>query len=70
MLSHLTIDYLFVFSVVVIWFMLAYQFILFLVGYLYGFRANRQRLELAGQDLVLPAVSIMVLVSFRSPFTM
>jgi cellulose synthase/poly-beta-1,6-N-acetylglucosamine synthase-like glycosyltransferase len=60
MLSNLAIDYVFVFSVVVIWFMLAYQFILFLLGYLYGFRARGQQRELAGQDLELPAVSIMV----------
>jgi cellulose synthase/poly-beta-1,6-N-acetylglucosamine synthase-like glycosyltransferase len=60
MFSNLTIDYLFVFSVVVIWFMLAYQFILFLLGYLYGFRADRQRRKLENQDLTLPAISIMV----------
>jgi cellulose synthase/poly-beta-1,6-N-acetylglucosamine synthase-like glycosyltransferase len=60
MFSNLTIDYLFVFSVVVIWFMLAYQFILFLLGYLYGFRADRQRRKLESQDYVLPAISIMV----------
>ena len=60
MISHLIIDYLFVFSVIVIWFMLLYQFILFLLGYLYGFRAERQRRRLEATQLDLPAISIMV----------
>src|SRR5208337_2026091 len=48
------------FSVIVIWFMLLYQFILFLLGYLYGFRAERQRRRLEVKQLDLPAISIMV----------
>ncbi len=60
MLSHLIIDYLFVFSVIVIWFMLGYQFILFLLGYLYGFRANRRRKDLETRQIDLPAVSLMI----------
>jgi cellulose synthase/poly-beta-1,6-N-acetylglucosamine synthase-like glycosyltransferase len=60
MFSHIVVDYLFVFSVIVIWFMLAYQFILFLLGYLYGFRAERQRRRLAGSSQELPAVSLMI----------
>ena len=60
MISHLIIDYVFVFSVIVIWFMLLYQFILFLLGYLYGFRAERQRRRLEATQLDLPAISIMV----------
>ena len=60
MLVHLIIDYAFVFSVIVIWFMLLYQFILFLLGYLYGFRAERQRRSLEVKQLDLPAISIMV----------
>ncbi len=61
MFSHLAVNYLFVFCVIVIWFMLAYQFILFLLGYLYGFRANRQRRVLKRtppEDL--PPISLMV----------
>ncbi len=61
MFSHLAVNYLFVFCVIVIWFMLAYQFILFLLGYLYGFRANRQRRALERtppEDL--PPISLMV----------
>jgi cellulose synthase/poly-beta-1,6-N-acetylglucosamine synthase-like glycosyltransferase len=60
MFSNLVVDYLFVFSVIVIWFMLAYQFILFLQGYLYGFRSRRQCLDLAAAGLELPAVSLMI----------
>jgi cellulose synthase/poly-beta-1,6-N-acetylglucosamine synthase-like glycosyltransferase len=60
MFSHLSIDYMFVFSVIVIWFMLGYQFILFLLGYLYGFRAARQRQFLEQQRVDLPRVSLMV----------
>ncbi len=60
MFSHLIVDYLFVFSVIVIWFMLGYQFILFLLGYLYGFRANHQRQTLAEHPIELPAISLMI----------
>jgi cellulose synthase/poly-beta-1,6-N-acetylglucosamine synthase-like glycosyltransferase len=60
MFSHIIIDYLFVFSVIVIWFMLAYQFILFLLGYLYGFRIEQQRRRLENVPLELPAVSLMI----------
>jgi cellulose synthase/poly-beta-1,6-N-acetylglucosamine synthase-like glycosyltransferase len=60
MLTHITIDYLFVFSVIIIWFMLGYQFILFLMGYLYGFRAERQRRALENQSLELPRISLMI----------
>jgi cellulose synthase/poly-beta-1,6-N-acetylglucosamine synthase-like glycosyltransferase len=60
MFSHLIIDYLFVFSVIVIWFMLGYQFILFLLGYLYSFRAKRHQRELENQSIELPAISLMI----------
>jgi cellulose synthase/poly-beta-1,6-N-acetylglucosamine synthase-like glycosyltransferase len=60
MFSHITIDYLFVFSVIIIWFMLGYQFILFLLGYLYGFRAEKQRQKLERQSIDLPKISLMI----------
>jgi cellulose synthase/poly-beta-1,6-N-acetylglucosamine synthase-like glycosyltransferase len=60
MFSNLIIDYLFVFSVIVIWFMLLYQFILFLLGYLYGFHAEGRRRQLERASLDLPAISIMI----------
>jgi hypothetical protein len=60
MFSHLIIDYLFVFSVIVIWFMLGYQFILFLLGYMYGFRAASQARVLERQITDLPKISLMI----------
>ena len=60
MFSHLILNYTFVFSVVVIWFMLGYQFILFMMGYIYGFRAQRGRQQLESTDPELPAISIMI----------
>lgn len=60
MFSHITIDYLFVFSVIIIWFMLGYQFILFLLGYLYGFRAEKQRRMLEQRPTDLPKISLMI----------
>lgn len=60
MFNHITIDYLFVFCVIVIWFMLGYQFILFLLGYLYGFRSEKQRRTLEQMSIDLPKISLMV----------
>jgi cellulose synthase/poly-beta-1,6-N-acetylglucosamine synthase-like glycosyltransferase len=60
MFNHLIVDYFFVFSVIVIWFMLGYQFILFLLGYVYGFRAERKRRILEKEPIDLPAVSLMI----------
>lgn len=60
MFSHITVDYLFVFSVIVIWFMLGYQFILFVLGYLYGFRAEKQRRMLEQRQADLPKISLMI----------
>jgi cellulose synthase/poly-beta-1,6-N-acetylglucosamine synthase-like glycosyltransferase len=57
---QLAVDYLFVFCVIIIWFMLGYQFILFLLGFLYGFRAQRQRRQLEQQSIELPAISLMI----------
>lgn len=60
MFSHLIIDYLFVFCVIIIWFMLLYQFILFLLGYLYGFWIRTERRDLDQTSAELPAISLMV----------
>jgi cellulose synthase/poly-beta-1,6-N-acetylglucosamine synthase-like glycosyltransferase len=60
MISNILIDYLFVFSVIIIWFMLGYQFILFLLGYLYGFRIEKQRRNLERSSKELPKISLMV----------
>jgi cellulose synthase/poly-beta-1,6-N-acetylglucosamine synthase-like glycosyltransferase len=60
MFSHITINYIFVFSVIIIWFMLGYQFMLFLLGYLYGFQSDRQRRKLEQDNLELPKISLMI----------
>ena len=59
-ISHLILNYLFVFCVVIIWFMLGYQFILFLQGYIYGSRAQRTRREIEASNPELPDISLMV----------
>ncbi len=60
MVTHLVLNYIFVFCVVVIWFMLGYQFILFMLGYIYGFLAQRRRIELEKASPELPEISIMI----------
>ncbi len=60
MLGQWIVDFLFVLSVIIIWFMVGYQFILFLVGYLYSFRADRLRRQLETTEVELPAVSLMI----------
>lgn len=60
MFSHLIIDYCFVFGVIVIWFMLGYQFLLFLAGYFYGVRASKERLALGQGTADLPALSLLI----------
>jgi cellulose synthase/poly-beta-1,6-N-acetylglucosamine synthase-like glycosyltransferase len=60
MFSHIIIDYIFVFSVIIIWFMLGYQFILFLLGYFYGSIAERQRRKLERNSQKLPKISLMI----------
>ena len=60
MFSHVVIDGLFVLSVIIIWFMLAYQFVLCVLGWMYGHRSNRERYTLAQLPLELPRVSILI----------
>lgn len=60
MISNLLLNYLFVLSVILIWFMISYQFLLFLLGYFYSHRAEREKSDLSSRDLVLPGVSILV----------
>ena len=60
MYSHLIINSFFVLSVIIIWFMLGYQFLLFLQGYLYGFSSQREKVRLEGMEIELPAISIMI----------
>lgn len=60
MFNHIVIDALFVLSVVVIWFMLAYQFVLCVAGWVYSHRAERERCALAERALRLPRVSVLI----------
>jgi cellulose synthase/poly-beta-1,6-N-acetylglucosamine synthase-like glycosyltransferase len=59
-LSNLILNYIFVGSVIVIWFMLGYQFMLFLSGYLYGAWVRRERARLEQSERELPAISLLV----------
>ena len=60
MMTGVVIDLLFVFSVLLIWFMLVYQFVLTLAGYLYSRDAARERRRLDEQPPDLPGVSVLI----------
>jgi cellulose synthase/poly-beta-1,6-N-acetylglucosamine synthase-like glycosyltransferase len=60
MYHNLFINYLFVISVILIWFMLGYQLLLFLLGFLYSRNSAREKVELARAQLKLPPVSILI----------
>jgi len=57
---NLLIDYLFVVSVILIWFMLGYQLFLFLLGFQYSRQSAKEKLVLGGRDLTLPSVSVLI----------
>jgi cellulose synthase/poly-beta-1,6-N-acetylglucosamine synthase-like glycosyltransferase len=60
MISGIPIDLLFIISVLLIWFMLMYQFVLAFAGYLYSRESNRERKWLDQQTFDVPALSIMI----------
>ena len=60
MVSHIVIDALFVLSVIVIWFMLGYQFVLCVAGWVYSHRAEHERRALAQRALALPRISVLI----------
>ena len=60
MLSSLFINYLFVISVILIWFMLGYQLLLFLLGFYYSRLSAREKVRLAKAELYLPSVSLII----------
>ena len=60
MISGIPIDLIFIVSVLLIWFMLMYQFILAFAGYLYSRESNRERKFLDGQTFDVPSLSIMI----------
>src|SRR3990172_5854865 len=57
---NLLIDYLFVVSVILIWFTLGYQLFLFLLGFQYSRQSAKEKLVLGGRDLTLPSVSVLI----------
>jgi len=60
MISGIPIDLLFISSVLLIWFMLMYQFVLAFAGYLYSRQANRERQSLEQMPVELPFISILI----------
>jgi cellulose synthase/poly-beta-1,6-N-acetylglucosamine synthase-like glycosyltransferase len=59
-MSGIAVDLLFILSVLLIWFMLVYQFVLAFAGYLYSREAHRERRRLDAESLILPPLSIMI----------
>ncbi len=60
LLSQVFVEALFVLSVILIWFMLVYQFVLFVLGFLYSLRARRDKVRLSVDAGGLPTVSILI----------
>ena len=60
MIAGIPIDILFISSVLLIWFMLLYQFVLTLAGYLYSRESSRERKQIDRMELDLPSISIMI----------
>lgn len=64
MYSSLLLNYLFVLAVMLIWFMVGYQFVLWLLGYNYSRKARREQQEMdaewAESKESLPGVSILL----------
>ena len=60
MISGIPIDILFITSVLLIWFMLMYQFVLAFAGYLYSRESSRERKKIDQNPVDLPALSILI----------
>ena len=60
MYHSLFINYLFVISVILIWFMLGYQLLLFLLGFYYSRRSAQEKVRLAQRNPRLPSISILI----------
>lgn len=59
-MAQTLIEALFVLSVILIWFMLVYQFVLFFLGFLYSHRARREKEKLGLAGIELPGVSVLI----------
>ncbi|HVO32332.1 MAG TPA: glycosyltransferase [Elusimicrobiota bacterium] len=60
MISGIPIDILFITSVLLIWFMLMYQFVLAFAGYLYSRESTRECIHLDDHPLEMPPVSVLI----------
>lgn len=60
MFTSLLLDYLFVLAVILIWFMVGYQFVLWGLGFIYSRRAKRERRDMDAATDELPGVSILL----------
>ena len=60
MYHSLFINYLFVISVILIWFMLGYQLLLFLLGFYYSRKSAQEKVQLARANPSLPGISILI----------
>jgi cellulose synthase/poly-beta-1,6-N-acetylglucosamine synthase-like glycosyltransferase len=58
--TSVLIDAAFVASVVIIWFMLIYQFLLCMLGFLYSRRTARERTRLRSSAVELPRISLLI----------
>jgi cellulose synthase/poly-beta-1,6-N-acetylglucosamine synthase-like glycosyltransferase len=57
---HTLIDAAFVITVVLIWFMLVYQFVLCVLGFIYSDRARSERRKLAEKSIELPRITLLI----------
>ena len=57
---QLPVNALFVLAVILIWFMIAWQLILTLAGYFHHSASMKEQREVDGEDIDLPAVSILI----------
>jgi cellulose synthase/poly-beta-1,6-N-acetylglucosamine synthase-like glycosyltransferase len=60
MYHSLFINYLFVISVILVWFMLGYQLLLFLLGFCYSRKSVQEKVRLARSNPRLPSISILI----------
>jgi cellulose synthase/poly-beta-1,6-N-acetylglucosamine synthase-like glycosyltransferase len=60
MFNHPLVDVFFLLSVVLIWFLLGYQFILCVLGWLYSHQAEREGRQFSRRQLELPRVSLLI----------
>jgi cellulose synthase/poly-beta-1,6-N-acetylglucosamine synthase-like glycosyltransferase len=60
MISGIPIDLLFITSVLLIWFMLMYQFVLAFAGYLYSRQSNKECRSLDRKRMSMPPLSILI----------